>query len=382
MKFQSFLLVFVILISFFLVKGFYFPENPAPVKSVAALTPPNSSGADASASDSSVSAFAKDFYFALAEKTISTSRGLSATKQILSDNISNAAGLIFTNLPSLIPNSKIRIDNSAALTDNPEPSYKTEKNPPCEIENTDFNSAEVLIKYLNADSDIFNKNAEKRWPIASLTKLMSAVVVSEKMDPEKEIVMTPKAVSSEGDAGYFKAGEVFKVGDLIKAMLTVSSNDAVMALAEDFGEDNFIGEMQKKAMELKMSQTLYNEPTGLSFINQSTAENMVKLMNYIYYNHPEILEISRQKESEMTELKSSKLRTLVNIDKFAGQDDFIGGKTGYIEEAGRNLATIFNIGGEKFLIITLGSGDAFKETEKAKAEILKCVQKNIFEKII
>ena len=155
-------------------------------------------------------------------------------------------------------------------------------------------------------------------------------------------------------------------------MLIVSSNDAAVAVAENFGEREFINEMQKKASELKMFQTTYLEPTGLSFINQSTADDLAKLATYIYFNHPEILEISRQKETELLELKSNTARKLLSIDKFAGEPDFIGGKTGYIEEADRNLIALFEINGKTILTITLGADDSFEETARLKDLVQNC----------
>ena len=136
--------------------------------------------------------------------------------------------------------------------------------------------------------------------------------------------------------------------------------------------------MQKKAAELKMFQTSYLEPTGLSFINQSTANDLARLVNYARQNHPELLEISRQKEIEIFELKSKKSRKLLSVNRFAGQPDFIGGKTGYIEESGRNLIALFNINGKIILSIVLGADDSFKETEKIKSFIQKCTSPTLF----
>jgi D-alanyl-D-alanine endopeptidase (penicillin-binding protein 7) len=254
---------------------------------------------------------------------------------------------------------------------------------------SDFKSRVILIKYLmdnpsDSDETIFEFNADKRWPIASITKLMTAVVAMEKMDLDKKITLTEKAVNTEGVAGEFQVGEVFKLQDLIKTMLMASSNDAAMAIAESFGEPSnstnlnlrgerdFIDEMQRKAAELKMISTTYLEPTGLSFINQSTANDLAKLMTYIYFKHPEILEISRQKEVEILELKSGRKRKILTVNRFAGEPDFIGGKTGYIDEAGRNLVSLFEINGRKVLSVVLGADDSFKETEKLKNLVKNC----------
>jgi D-alanyl-D-alanine carboxypeptidase (penicillin-binding protein 5/6) len=222
----------------------------------------------------------------------------------------------------------------------------------------------ALIKYLDYNFNLFDFNSQKRWPIASVSKLMTSVIALEKLGAEKEIEIGASAVATEGTTGGFKAGEIFKVEDLIKAMMIVSSNDAAIALAEKLDKENFSALMNQKAKELGMNDTYYEEPSGLSFLNQSTANDLIKLANYIYNNHPLILEISRQKEIEITELKSKKSRKLLNIDRFAGQPDFIGGKTGYIDESGRNLIAFFNKNGKIVLTVVLGAENAFDETKK------------------
>ncbi|MBI2514579.1 D-alanyl-D-alanine carboxypeptidase [Candidatus Wolfebacteria bacterium] len=235
----------------------------------------------------------------------------------------------------------------------------------------------AFAEYLDNNYVIFEKNTGKRWPIASITKLMTAVVAAEKMDEEKEIVVSEKAVQTEGMAGGFQAREKFLLKDLMKAMLVSSSNDAAYAIAESFGEKNFIDAMQAKATELLMLDTTFTEPAGLSYLNQSTVANLVKLVKYIREQHPEFLKISRRKETVITELNAKKTRRLLNVDRFAGEEDFLGGKTGYTDEAERNLIAIFNIQGKEVLTVVLGSKSAFDETKTIKTFINSCAANNL-----
>lgn len=251
----------------------------------------------------------------------------------------------------------------------------------CDLEKEiSLKSRTALIKYLDYNFSLFDFNSRKRWPIASLSKLMASVIALEKFDKEKEITISASAVATEGNSGEFKAEEIFKIEDLIKAMLVVSSNDAAIALAEEAGVENFTEMMNKKTKELGMDDTYYEEPSGLSFLNQSTAEDLVKLASYISIKYPQILEISRQKEVGITELKSKKLRKLLNINRFASSSDFIGGpskqdetrpkieflggKTGYIDESEKNLISFFNKDDKTILTIVLGAKNAFDETKK------------------
>ncbi|MEK9154977.1 MAG: hypothetical protein AAB596_02845 [Patescibacteria group bacterium] len=227
----------------------------------------------------------------------------------------------------------------------------------------------AILRNVSQNADLIELDGKKRWPLASITKLMTAVVAIENLGKEKEIAISEKAESAFGEAGGIKTGEVFKAIDLIKAMLVVSSNDAGVALAENPNEQDFIFLMNKKADELKMTDTHFFDSTGLSFLNQSTTEDLVKLVHYINAQSPEIFEISRQKEIKITELISNKSRKLANINQFSGQNNFLGGKTGHTDEAGRNLISLFNRNNQMLLAIILGAEDAFKETEK----LINCV---------
>lgn len=383
MRFQAVLLSLVILISL-LISGAKFPSTRS---------------SDESTIVSQTSVFMKDLYSALSGKITLVGQNLTVVNRNLNQNLNQnlnavsqnltvTANKLNQNLAALKQILSVNVHNFLSRASEP-----NSENPPsvisypaliskaeinneqvflCNSNQSAFVSKAILIKYLDYNFNVFELNPEKRWPIASLSKLMTALVAIEEIDLNKEITMTEKAVSSDGTAGDFKAGEVFKIHDLIKAMLIGSSNDAAVAIAENFGEREFINEMQKKAAELKMFQTTYLEPSGLSFINQSTVNDLAKLATYIYFNHPEILEISRQKETELLELKSNIARKLLSINKFAGEPDFIGGKTGYIEEAGRNLIALFEINGKKVLTITLGADDSFEETARLKEFVQNC----------
>jgi len=395
MRFQAVLLSLVILVSL-LISGAKFPSTRSPAESTIV---------------SQTSVFMKDLYSAMSGKVALVGQNLTVANRnlnqnlnqnlnVLSQNLTVTANELNQNLAALKQILSVNVHNFLARASEPNSenppsviSYpalvsKAEINAeqifPCNPNQSAFVSKAILIKYLDYNFNVFELNPEKRWPIASLSKLMTALVAIEKMDLDKKIIMTEKAVSSDGTAGDFKSGEVFKIRDLIKAMLIGSSNDAAVAIAENFGEPRnsielslrgereFINEMQKKAAELKMFQTTYLEPSGLSFINQSTVNDLAKLATYIYFNHPEILEISRQKETELLELKSNIARKLFSINKFAGEPDFIGGKTGYIEEAGRNLIALFEINGKTVLTITLGADDSFEETARLKEFVQNC----------
>ena len=171
-------------------------------------------------------------------------------------------------------------------------------------------------------------------------------------------------MATEGIAGNLQLGGQYSVSDLVKAMLVLSSNRAAMAVADSYGFPQFVEKMRVKAVSLNMAQTDLIEPTGLSSGNQSTIGDLEKLISYIYKNHPEIFVITRQKTVVLSELAKNRSEEFLNINAFAqSRNDFWGGKTGYTDQAGGNLITIFEHEGRKLLFIVLGTDDRFGQTD-------------------
>ncbi len=222
----------------------------------------------------------------------------------------------------------------------------------------------AVAKDLDSNVDMYRFNTGERWALASLTKLMTAVIAIENVGLDKVATVSEKTMAVDGTAGNLQLGEQYAVGELLKAMLAVSSNRAAAAIADAYGASQFVDQMQMKASSLGMTQTTYVEPTGLSFLNQGTVGDLERLVAYIYRNHPEIFDITRQKTVTIHEETKNSGSALLNINAFAQtRDDFFGGKTGFTDLAGGNLITIFNHEGRKLLFIVLGTDDRFGQTD-------------------
>jgi len=226
--------------------------------------------------------------------------------------------------------------------------------------------AVVAAAYTLSGESVTGWKSEKRWPIASITKLMSALVIRRHFDPDEEIRISTNSTGIYGTAGEFSENEVFKLEDLIKAMMLVSSNDAAYALGEHYGYRKLIGEMNEMAVVIGMKNTKFADPTGLSVENQSTADDIAKLVRYIYENDRGLLDLTTHPTEIITNLNTGLSRQLVSINNFAGRPDFLGGKTGRLPEADGNLVSVFKVPGyeEPIIIVVLGSQDRFKETEE------------------
>ena len=220
--------------------------------------------------------------------------------------------------------------------------------------------------YLMTGQRLTGWKEDKRWPIASITKLLSAYVAESLMDPEQSVVISQSAIDTIGNGGEFKLGEIFPVRDLVKAMLITSSNDAAIALAQNYGQTKFVAEMNLVAGVAGMRDSQFVEPTGLSVQNQSTVEDLVKLVQYIWEENREFFQITSRSTDYIVDTNLGVGRQLININQFAGDSDFLGGKTGTLPEADSNLISVFSVPefGEPVIVVVLGSKDRFAETRK------------------
>lgn len=227
-----------------------------------------------------------------------------------------------------------------------------------------LSAAAVLIQSLDDNFPFFHSNTYKARPIASLTKLLTAVVVLEEIGANKKITVTERAVMTEGKSGDLKSGEIYAAQDLLKIMLLSSSNDAATAF-EDYagGRDEFLKMLNQKAAALGMSQTLLYDGSGLSDLNQSTASDLLRLTKYILEREPEIFNWSRLPEFLVQPINDSQTKTVYNINGLVANKDFLGGKTGTSEEAKENLIAIFSLENYRVVMILLGSSNRVNESQ-------------------
>jgi len=214
----------------------------------------------------------------------------------------------------------------------------------------------------------YNKNMEIRRPVASLTKLMTAIVVLENYQPTMVIKVPLSAVKREGSKGDLRPSEEITVRSLFSIMLIDSSNDAAVALADK--NPDFISLMNKKAKELGLLNTHFTNPDGLDEENNySSALDVFKIFSYLINTHSEIFEILKTKNMIVYSSDGKIEHRLKNTNELLGRvSEVVAGKTGYTGEAGGSLALLISgmSFGDKNEIITivLGSPDRFLESEK------------------
>ena len=206
-------------------------------------------------------------------------------------------------------------------------------------------------------------NADRRWPTASLTKLMSATVVADKLDPSTRITITENMFSADPSEQTLTVGGTYTVSDLLRLMLLPSSNVAAEAVAAFYGRDAFLAEMNARAAAWGMASTHFDDPSGISAGDQSSADDFLKLAQKIYADYPQLFQITRTPQYTVIEENSGRKSVIKSINDFAGEADFVGGKTGHTDQAGGNLLSVFRNGSRIVFIVVLGSDDRFGDTQ-------------------
>ena len=220
-------------------------------------------------------------------------------------------------------------------------------------------SKKIILYNMNDNNIIYEENSNEKSFIASLTKIMTAIVSIENIDDlNDKVTITSKDLT--GLDGYSKAG--FKVGDvvthedLLYGLMLPSGGDAAQALSNNI--DNFVGLMNEKAQELDLKNTKFSNPLGKDDKdNYSSAADVAKLLIYALKNNAfkKIFNSDEYITSNGIKLEKTthKLSRIYNIDI----SDITGSKTGYTEDAGYCLASTASINDIDYLMITLGADD-------------------------
>ncbi|MCM2339114.1 MAG: CapA family protein [Burkholderiales bacterium] len=235
-------------------------------------------------------------------------------------------------------------------------------------------SAEAyVVGDLDTGEIILKKNEDMRFPLASVSKLMTALTAKELMNTDDTVKISQKILTTSGNNGNLKINEKIKISTLIYPLLLESSNDAAEAIAQYFDRNIFIKRMNQNSLKLNLEKTSFEDPSGLSANNQSTALDMFKLAGYIKLKNPDIFEITTKRNY------SEKKHTWFNISQFLRKENYTGGKSGFTYPALQTVISTFSLplsktGTRHISISLLRSKDRLKDVEN----ILKYLNKNIY----
>lgn len=209
----------------------------------------------------------------------------------------------------------------------------------------------------DAGAVIYGRRADRVRPIASLTKLLTALVYLESGGTfDQEIEITPEDAHGAGKSILWKHHR-FKAEDVFYTALMASDNRAARALARStfYAPDQFIARMNAKARQLGCTSLHVEEPTGLSEKNVASAKDVARLLAAALAN-PTIRKVTQTYRREFHALNSRKKYRIVNSNRLLlSKYDVIGGKTGYIVEAGWCLASMVDTNNGPLAVVVLGA---------------------------
>jgi D-alanyl-D-alanine endopeptidase (penicillin-binding protein 7) len=232
-------------------------------------------------------------------------------------------------------------------------------------------SSVALVQDAESGETLFDKNSETVLPIASITKLMTSIVVLEQaLDLEERIVITKEdlaATRSSRIRGRLRPGTALTRDELLMLALMASDNRAAAALARTYhgGTEAFVAAMNGEAERLGLLDTRFSDPTGLSPDNVSTAQDLAKLVKAAH-GYPLIREYSTRPSAHVRArggtVGFSNTNSLVRSNKW----DIELSKTGYISAAGRCLVMQMRVGTRDLIVVLLDSYGKFSRIGDAQ----------------
>lgn len=258
------------------------------------------------------------------------------------------------------------------------------------LEDIEVEAMAAFVYDVSNNRVLYQKEADQTLPIASITKLMTALVVHELMGNDTTISVPLSATMVESASGL-QSGERLSIKSLIDYAMLASSNDAAQSLANagasaistGASEAIFVEAMNIRAKELGFNTLTFNNAHGLDIDTQKagaygSARDITFLMEYIYKNYPELLNVTQEdsvriyNENGEFHDASNTNRALLNIPQL------LGSKTGYTILAGGNLTVIFDAGLNRPIIITV-LGSSFSGRFSDVLNLIEAIQVSLTE---
>lgn len=246
-----------------------------------------------------------------------------------------------------------------------------------------LSSESGIVICADTNQVLFGQDIHKKMGMASTTKIMTAILALEYGDISDTVSISQNASLQEGSSIYLKAGDKISLHHLLYGLMLNSGNDAAMAIAEHISksEKDFVSLMNKKAEELELHYTHFENPSGLPDKNHySTAHDMAILMSYALKNEV-FSEIVATKEYKIESENS--VTHLRNHNKLLWKHPFAtGGKTGFTKSCGRCFVSSAKKDGATLVAVTLNAPDDWNDHMKLldygfdKIEMTEIIEKN------
>lgn len=235
---------------------------------------------------------------------------------------------------------------------------------PLKVSALSVSAASAILIDAQSESVLFEKNSDKRLPMASTTKIMTAVVAIEASDLDRTVTVPKAAVGIEGSSIYLCEGERLTIEQLLYALMLSSANDAAtaIAIAVAESEDDFVDMMNETARKIGLRNTHFDNPHGLdSHSHYTTARDLAKLTAYAL-ELPKFRSIVSTHKHTIPLAGNENARLLINHNKLLkSYDGMIGVKTGFTKKSGRCLVSAADRNGTVLIAVTLNAPDDWKD---------------------
>lgn len=226
----------------------------------------------------------------------------------------------------------------------------------------------VLVYDLTTGETLYSKNPKERLPMASLTKIMTAIIALENKKGDNRYLVSKKALVGENSMGLSE-GEVLSLEELLYGLMLTSGNDAAEVLAENFpgGRGEFIRAMNNKAKSLGLRDTVFSNPSGLEGDGEqySTAYDLLVISKYVLDNFPLFNKVVSTFDYNIPQTSTHKAFYLENETNLLTSYPGVKGiKTGFTPKAGLCLMTYLEYGGHRIIGVILGSNNRREEMKE------------------
>ena len=219
----------------------------------------------------------------------------------------------------------------------------------------------------NSGDVLYSKNENLELPMASTTKIVTAIVAIENSsDLDEKFVVSEKAIGIEGTSIYLKSGEKLSLRELLYGLILASGNDCAIAIAEHIaGLDNFVGLMNEFASNLGLKHTNFKNPHGLDEDGHYTSAYDLSMMTAYALKNPIFREIVSTERMVIEKNDLYQARYLKHKNRLLFTDEnCIGVKTGFTDNAGRCLVNAHEENGLQIISVVLNCQPMFEECDR------------------
>ena len=244
----------------------------------------------------------------------------------------------------------------------------------------DISAEAGIVIAADTNEIIYAKNEGVRLPMASTTKIMTAIVALEKTKPDDVVTVSANAANQEGSSIYLRCGDKIRMEDLLYGLMLNSGNDAAVAVAEyvSGSVDGFSGEMNKLAEKIGAEDSSFKNPNGLDDAEHyTTAYDLAKITSYAMQNE-DFKRIVSTRETN-AEINNAEVLYFSNHNKLLKMyDGAVGVKTGFTKRSGRCLVSAANRDGITLIAVTLNAPDDWNDhMEMLDYGFSKCEKREI-----